>query len=165
MTLARVDERLRSPLPGVPDVEWSLFVLLMKGERMDGISPAHHLGLFNVSYLRLRDLGLARNVRQTEIGGRRVWSGTFLPPLTRDQFLGSPALQYQVFCRDMADRFALVGSHVGADIDGTKATASGLLAAAKLAGRRGFQTWVSKADERRRFATTTEAFHVANGIF
>lgn len=163
------DVPIKSPLPDVTDKQWSAFVALFRGRNPAEISSANQLGLFNVGFLRLRELGLANNVFQRESKGVRVWDGQFLPPMTLARFLASPAVQYTVFVKDMADRVAHIRqAHpgaVGRIIEGEKATLSGLLAAIKLSGTKGFAGWISSEAERRKFANTTAAFKTANKVF
>jgi len=160
---------IKSPLPGVNDAHWTAFTNLFRGKDIAEISPAFHLGLFNIGFLRLRDLGLADDVKQQEYNGRRVWQGKLKPPLTVKAFLANPAVQYQVFARDMRDRADFIRTnymdYVGKDIEGQKATLSGLLAAVKLAGTKGFDSWVKRATERKKFENTTKGYLAANGIF
>lgn len=158
-----------SPIHGVTDERWTKFANLFKGKVPDEISPAFHLGLFNIGFLRLRDLGLATEVKQAPYGGKVVWQGKFVPPMTVKSFLAQPAVQYKVFARDMKDRSDHIRNryaHVlGETIEGQPVTLSGLLAAIKLAGARGFHSWVNDPAERRKFANTTAAYRTANGIF
>lgn len=163
------DVPIKSALPGVTDGQWSAFVALFRGRNPAEVSSANQLGLFNIGFLRLRDLGLATNVFQREVKGTRVWDGKFIAPMTLDRFLGSPALQYTVFQKDMQERVAHIRAHhagvIGKTIEGQPATLSGLLAAIKLAGTKGFDGWAASPSERKKFANTTAAYRTANGVF
>lgn len=160
---------ITSPIPGVNDARWTAFVNLFRGKNINEISPAYHLGLFNVGFHRLRDLGLAFDVKQELYNGKPVWKGAFKPPMTLEKFLNNPTVQYKVFAKDMADRAAFLRQHfkdqIGQPIEGAPASLSGLLAAIKLAGTKGFGSWVKDPEERRKFANTTAAYKMANGIF
>lgn len=157
--------KLLSPLSDVNDEAWARFVDLFKGKDVGEISPSAHLGLFNIGFRRLGELGLATNVRRVTLRGKQVWGGELKAPMTLKRFLADAAIQYRVFVKDMEDRAALVADHVGDDIDGTTATLSGLLAVAKIAGTNGFKSWASDPAERAKFSNTTAAFRAANGVF
>jgi hypothetical protein len=58
-----------------------------------------------------------------------------------------------------------VGAFVGADIDGVKATLSGLLGVGHLAGEAGVKSWVSSPEIRKKFKNTTANFHRTNNVF
>jgi len=161
---------LRSPIKGVPDARWSAFVNLFKGRNPAEVSAMNQLGLFNISFLRLRDLKLATSVFQRDKGSSgKVWDGEFIAPMTLERFLSSPTVQYAVFVRDMQDRAAFIRSEyphaIGGMIEGVPATLSGLMGAIKLAGTKGFAGWIASPAERRKFANTTAAYRTANGIF
>lgn len=157
---------LESPIKGVTAEQWGRFVGWIRGRNVSEISDAHHLGLFNVGYLRLRDLGFARALKQVVTGkGKRVWIGKMVPPLTEEKFLSDAGIQYRVFVLDMRDRMKLVSPFIGMNIDDTVTTASGLLVVAKIAGTRGFHKWITDPAERKRFERTTAAYLAANGIF
>ena len=154
-----------SPIEGVTDVAWRRFVRMMEGPDPKEVSPALHLGLYNIGYHRLKELGLVSEARQVTKGGRRVWVGRFKAPLTLGLFLNNPTLQYTVFVRDMVDRVSLVLPYVGREIEGKRASLSGLMATAKLAGRKGFLSWVSDPAERQKHHKTTRAFLAFNEVF
>lgn len=154
-----------SPIEGVTDIAWRRFVRMMEGRDPREVSPSLHLGLYNIGYHRLRELGLATDVKQVPKGERRVWVGKLKPPLTLGVFLASPTLQYGVFVKDVIDRLPLIAPFVGREIEGRRASLSGLLAAVKLAGRKGFLSWVESETERARHPKTTRAFCLINDVF
>lgn len=156
----------QSPLAGVNKEQWIRFVQVM-GDRSNAnsSSPSGHLGFFRFSYPRLAELGLVVNARRD----KKVWQGAFIPPLTLEGFLGSFPLQHRAFALSSGD-FAthLAEEHassVGSDVDGVAATLSGLLAVLHRAGHRGFDSWISSAEDRKKYPNTTAAFKAANGIF
>lgn len=158
-----------SPFPSVATPEWSAFVHALRGGRPDEVSPAYHLGMFGFSMPRLVDLGLAFNPVKVKRGDRTVWTATWAPPLSESVFLGSAWLQYRTFIEmvkaDMAYIHATHPEAVGADIDGTKATSSGLLAVSKQAGHKGLTEWLSSPEVRAKFGNTTAQFKKVNGFF
>lgn len=161
-----------SPFPNeIPTAAWSSFVHALRGGRPDEITPAYHLGMFGFSMPRLVDLGFASNPVKVKRGDRTVWTATFAPPLGPgpETFLGSAALQYRIFIEMIkADIAAIHANHpeaIGSDIDGTKATASGLLGVAKQAGHKGLGEWLASAETRAKFPNTTAQFRKVNGIF
>ncbi len=166
------DVAATSPIAGVPANRWNSFVALFRGPNLSEISAAYHLGLFNVGYLRLRDLDLASDVKQTTHQGKTVWKGRLKPPMTERGFLSNPAVQYQVFAKDMRERAHFIREHYAGYIgrqlvglEGLPVTLSGLLAVIKLAGTKGFTQWITDPREREKFERTTAAFKTANGLF
>ncbi len=157
-------EQQQTPLAGVDKEQWIRFVQVM-GDRSNAnsSSPSGHLGFFRFSYPRLAELGV--NARRD----KKVWQGTFIPPLTLEGFLGSFPLQHRAFALSSGDFATHIAEEhpngVGADVDGTIATLSGLLAVLHRAGHRGFDKWLSSAEDRKRYPNTTAAFKAANGIF
>lgn len=161
---------LKSPLPDVSDEGWTAFMKLCRGTDVGEISPSYCLGLFNIGFLRLRELGLASDVKQGTYGDRTVWIGTLKPPMTMRRFLSHPETQYRVFVKDMADRTKMIRAKyadvIGKELEGVgKPTLSGLLAVAKLAGTKGFHGWVTDPRQRIKFKNTTDAFKASNGLF
>jgi hypothetical protein len=161
-----------SPIPGVTDKQWSSFVGLFKGTTVDEVSPAYCLGIFNIGFRRLLELGLAYDVKQGTHEGKTVWMGKLKPPMTMKGFLNNPVLQYRVFAKDMRDRAALIQKEyakvIGTELpglEGIKVSLSGLLGVIKLAGTKGFHGWVTDPKQREKFAHTTTAFKTANGLF
>jgi len=160
---------IASPIAGVPDEKWTAFMKLCRGRDVGEVSPSFCLGLFNIGFVRLRELGLATDVKQGTHNGRTVWIGTLKPPMTMARFLSRPDTQYRVFAKDMNDRAKMIREKypnvIGKELEGTPVTLSGLLAVAKLAGTKGFHGWVNDPRQRSKFKHTTEAFKTANGLF
>jgi hypothetical protein len=160
-----------SPFPDVATPAWSAFVHALRSGSATAITPGYFLGLFGFGMPRLVDLGLATNARKVKRGDRTVWDADWSPPLQPgpDKFLASPTLQYHAFVKmvkadsqaihDMGDKA------IGADIDGTKATASGLLAVSKQAGMKGLTEWLASPEVRAQHKNTTAQFKKINGIF
>lgn len=159
-----------SPFPDVPTPAWSSFVHALRTGSAMSITPGNFLGLFGMGMPRLVDLGLATNARKVKRGDRTVWDADWLPPLGPgpEKFLGSPTLQYHAFVKMVkADSNAIhdLPNAIGADVDGVKATASGLLAVSKQAGLRGLSEWLASPEVRAEHKTTTAQFQKLNGIF
>jgi hypothetical protein len=163
-----------SPFPDVPTPAWTTFVHALRTGAADMITPGNFLGLFGMGMLRLVDLGLATNPRKVKNGqrddGKAVWVADWLPPFQPgpDKFLGSPTLQYHVFVKMIkADSQAIhaMPNAIGADIDGQKGTASGLLAVSKQAGLKGLTEWLASPAVRAQYKNTTAQFQKLNGIF
>lgn len=161
-----------SPFPSVPTPAWSAWVHAMRaGTKPDTITPGYFLGMFGLGMQRAVDLGLAENPRQIVRNGRKVWDADWLAPLQPgpQKFLSMPAFQYATFRRAVAADLAAIGSQmpqaVGTEIDGVKATPSGLLAVAKLAGVHGLKAWLEDPAVRAKFPQSSALFHKVNGIF
>lgn len=155
-----------SPIAGVSVDKWLEF--RSKLEDMNHVgkdSPPGLLGIYRFSIPRLSDLGLCSNVRKDG----KLWVGAFFPPLTRDKFAGHVGLQRRAFelsCGDLVTRIrADYGRDIGREVDGEKATLSGLVAVSHRAGFKGLKNWLTRADDRKRFPHTTAAFRAANGVF
>jgi hypothetical protein len=86
-------------------------------------------------------------------------------PLSEGTFLGSAPAQYEAFNRSMRDLVGRVAPLVGRIVEGERASLSGLLGAAHLAGRAGVATWASDPSARKKFRATTTRYHQANKIF
>lgn len=158
--------KIPAPLPGVPAVAWRRFVALMVVAPKRSLGSRGRLGYFGMDARRLADVGLVERPRKSSVDGEEgVWTGSWKAPLTRDAFLGSARIQYEAFTRSaglMIPKLApLVGSQVGPE----KATLSGLLGVAHLAGERGVEGWVRSPEVRAKFRATTANFHRTNKIF
>ena len=163
-------KQLLSPLVGVTREQWERFLKVMSDDKNGkSVSKSGYIGYFRFSMPRLNDIGLACNVRKVAVDGKQVWQGDFIPPLTLDGFLESPTVQCKAFALatgDLATRIRSVYPEgVNGDIDGVRASLSGLIAVAHKAGLKGLGSWMSKPEDRKKFPHTTEAFRAANGIF
>ncbi len=162
----------RSPIPEATDEQWTGFVKLMQTGATDALTPAGQLGLFGTRMKRLADLGIATEVRRTPATGGAAeqpgWTATLKPPLSFDRLRADPLLQYRVFVASMKRyRDDILGLHreaIGKEIEGRKATLSGLLAVAHHAGP-GLASWLTNDKDRRRFAKTTAAYVRTTGVF
>jgi hypothetical protein len=162
-------EAFSSPLPGVPRTAWNRYVHLMAVTNPETVSAGNQLGMFQVGYRRLADLGYVDNLRKVDKNGRTVWVGDFKAPLTLGAFLKDPVLQYEAFAKAaLADRKAILARHggaIGKTLAGKAATLSGLLAVAYNAGLAGLGRWLSGKDERARTPRTTAVYQKATGLF
>ena len=154
------------PLPGIPIAHWERFITVMAIAPKRQVSPRYRLGTFGLDARRLADVGFMQSPRKVAVGGESgVWTGEWKRPLTTEKFLGSMPVQYTAFKRSMARMAPKVAGFVGTEIEGTKATLSGLLGVGHLAGEAGVKSWVEDPDVRKRFKATTANFARTNGIF
>lgn len=163
-------KRAASPLPGVTDEQWKAYLrALATPAHVDKVSPRLALGAFLFTYPRLGDLGYVKNVRRATLNGRPVWTGDFAPPLTLERFLAEPTLQVEAMGKSTRDYLpkvrVLFGKYLGQELEGRKATLSGLLAVAHRGGLKGLAGWVKNARDRQVYPNTTAAYLAANGIF
>lgn len=155
-----------SPLPGVPAGSWGRFVSLMVIAPRSHVSPRGRFGYFGTDARSLADVGFMTSPRKTTVGSETgVWTGEWVSPLTKDNFLGSAPAQYEAFCRSMRRLAPAVRGHVGKLVDGRPASLSGLLAAAHLSGASGIGGWVADPGLRSKFKATTANFKKTNGLF
>jgi hypothetical protein len=82
--------------------------------------------------------------------------------------LADPLIQYRIFVASMRRyRSQVLAEHrsaIGTEIEGKPATLSGLLAVAHHAGP-ALASWLTSAEDRRRFAKTTAAYGRTTGVF
>lgn len=155
-----------SPLPGVPLAAWERFVTVMVVAPRGHRGPRGRMGYFGLDARRLADVGFMRRPRKTEVGGESgVWAGEWAPPLSEGAYLGSAAAQYEALSRSMRDLSGHVAPLVGRSLEGERASLSGLLGAAHLAGRAGVLSWAGDPEARKKFRGTTASYHRTNGIF
>jgi hypothetical protein len=131
------------------------------------VSITGHYGVFHFSATRLRDLGIMTDVHKASSeGGKSIWVGTFIPPMTTEIFVNTMDIQLKALERSMFLYLAKVPKGViGREIEGRKATLSGLLAVAHRAGGKGLLSWLSDPKDRTRYPNTSKAYAAANGIF
>lgn len=167
---ATVGEHLpSSPWPDVTGAQWARFVRALEVQEPGQVTARGGLGAFLYDPRRLESLGLMTNLRAVQ--GVRM--GDFLPPLSREKFLDSRAVQVAVLARDLRRMRAEVeqahGGQIGTAHEGRPATLSGLLALAHTAGPlRAVGSWLASADgegDKARYPNTTAAYLRATGIF
>lgn len=164
--LSMTAPRKGSPIDGVPLVEWERFVAVMAVAPRQRRTPRCRLGTFGMDARRLADVGFMVDPRKATVGGEAgVWIGEWKKPLTTEKFLGSMPAQYAAFKRSMARMIPKVAGFVGAEVDGTKCSLSGLLGVGHHAGEAGIESWVKDPGVRKRFKSTTANFIRTNGIF
>lgn len=155
-----------SPLTGVPLAAWSRFVTVMVMAPKRTVTPRGRMGSFGFDARRLADVGFMEKPRKATVGGETgVWTGDWKAPLSTEKFLDSTPAQYEAFSRSMRKMAPKIGSFIGRDVDGVKATLSGLLGVGHLSGETGVAGWVADADTRKKFKNTTANFAKTNGIF
>lgn len=151
-----------APLDDVTLGAWEKFVAEMAKVPKETVGRKGKLGAFQVDARRLADVGAMTRAWKKPDGS---WTGAWAGKLTEEKFLGSMPAQYAVFVRSMRAAAPKVGAFVGCDVDGKKATLSGLLGVAHMAGDRGVASFVKDADVRSRFPATSDVFSRTNGIF
>lgn len=149
---------------GVSCVAWRTFVVAMAASPRDRRERGK-LGMFGMDARRLSDVGFMEAPKKMQVAGASSWTGTWRAPLDEGKFLASAPAQYEAFSRSVARMAPAAAPHVGAVVDGKKASLSGLLAVGHLAGEGGIESWVLDPAVRKRFAQTTANFDKANGIF
>lgn len=162
-----------SPFKAIAADAWNAYVAGSRGTDPKQITPAYFLGLYGLGMRRLVDLGLASNPKKVMRNGREVWDADWAEALKPgpDKFLADVDMQYKAFAKMTSDDWKKIlatpdlAKAVGTEIDGTKATMSGLLAVAKMAGVAGLKEWLSSADARAKHASTTAQFKKLNAIF
>lgn len=153
-------------LASIKPEPWAEFVSRMETAPRTKVSARYKLGAFQMDARRLADVGVMTDVRKAKYGSEMgVWTGKWAHGLSEKDFLGSMPLQYAAFVRGVRATAPQVSRHVGRVIDGKKASLSGLLGVAHVAGIAGVESWVQDPAVRSRFGTTTGTFHRCNGIF
>lgn len=164
---------LPSPLEGVPDDDWTRWVIAMRTGETSDIGDSGALGMFAFKLRRLADIGLMNNVAPTNARktGRMSWTGDWVAPLTRDAFLNSPSIQYralaastQLYMNALADGEITQPTFADGDKAETEKeiSLSGALALLHKCGPRGFEQW---GNESKRQPSTVALFGATNGIF
>lgn len=156
----------KSPIKGVVLVSWTRFTTTMARHPRGGKTSRGRLGAFGMDGRRLADVGFMTTPKKVTVGSETgVWVGEWKKPLSEELYLKSLPAQYASFKRSMVTMAPKIQGFVGAKIDGKTATLSGLLGVGHLAGEQGVASWVKDAGIRKKFAKTTETFHLTNGIF
>jgi len=159
----------QSPLDGVTDEAWTKFVKRSRSARPSTVSAKYQLGMFAMTARDLADAGFMTTAQKQDEDGHSVWMGEWAPGKSLDEFIASPQQQYDAFMALTKLHATVIGkqkvSIIGEEIEGQKATLSGLLAVAKKAGLGGLASWVKSAKERSTFKDTTERYQQLNGIF
>jgi hypothetical protein len=158
-----------SPFTGVAARAWDRYVQAMASADPETVSATNQLGMFQIGFPRLSDLGYVEKLRRAQKGGRTVWTADFKAPYSLSGFLKDPTVQYGAFVKiAKADRSAILKRHadfIGKTIAGAKVTLSGLLAVSYFAGLAGLGRWLSSEDERTRSPRTTAAYQRGDGLF
>jgi hypothetical protein len=156
----------KSPIRGVVLVRWTHFVRTMARHEPRYVSPRGKFGMFGMDMRRLSDVGFVQDARKGNRGTEPgVWVGEWKSPLTEDIYVASPAVQYESFKRSMVAMVPVAEQFVGATVDGSVCTLSGLLGVGHHAGESGIESWVKNKEVRNKFKNTTDTFKLANGIF
>ena len=155
-----------SPIRGIVLVRWTRFVTTMARNPASYASPRGRYGMFGMDMRRLSDVGFAKKPRKASLNGEvGVWVGDWTAPLTEKIYTSSKPVQYASFKRSMIRLAPKARQHVGTIVDGKVCSLSGLLGVGHHAGESGIESWVKNPDVRKKFSSTTEAFHRTNGIF
>lgn len=166
--------KIPSPWKDVSDSAWTRFATAVaEGHAVSEVNPRGFFGIFQLGVRRLCDLSVmssprSRNEKGADGQNIRIWEGTWL--ISKENFFSDAKLQYDLFAKSMelyrnviAEKYKQV---VGLEIfPGQKATLSGLLGIAHMAGSEGMHKWLTQSDIRQKFSWVTEAFKKTNGIF
>lgn len=151
---------------GVPLLSWERFVAVMAVAPRNTVSSRGRMGAFGMDARRLADVGFMNRACKMTVGSETgVWVGEWKAPLSQEKFLENVPAQYEAFKRSMVKLAPVVNKHVGKEVEGKKASLSGLLGVGHMAGEAGVESWVKDPLVRKRFAGTTDRFHKTNGIF
>lgn len=151
--------RLPSPIVGVDDAQWSQFVAGMVVQEPEAVSDSNEVGMFAMKPRRLGDLGFVKRLARDKKGGRAVWVGAFVAPLTPEKFLRDPELQYHVFAKSMKDYAKKIES---GEIERPPGVSlSGSLAVLHKAGPMGLKSW----SQGERFPSTEKSYERVAGVF
>ena len=164
-------ETHRSPLAGVDDDAWTIYVRRARLAPLGAASPSLRLGMFALTARDLADAGLMTEAHKGEANGHKgVWLGTWVAGRTRAEFLASPEQQL-----DALARLTRIQAHkivelrldaaVGTEIAGEAATLSGLLGVARKAGLGGLRQWLASDEDRQAFPESGALYQRFNGLF
>lgn len=164
--LSKKPNHKQSPLPGVNILAWERFVAILASSPPNAVSPTNKLGLFQMDPRKLKDAGLMTSTHKTTVNGKPgVYVGSWTPPLTQDDFLGSIPMQYAAFTKSIQAAAPKVSGFIGTPVQGAVCSLSGLLGVAHTAGIEGVSSWVKSPEVRKRFKGTTNLFVETNGVF
>jgi hypothetical protein len=109
-------------------------------------------------------------VKKVDLDGKAIYMGTFVAPLSMENFLESPKVQYKVFRKSILEYYKAIEASglnklIGQEVGIESLTMSGLLGLVSQAGIKGAKGWLDKPQERERFPHTTQTFLETNGIF
>ena len=151
---------LKSELAGVSNEAWTDFVLSMRAGALDAVSASNGLGMFDLRYKRLADLGLVENVRykRDPITNRSVQVADWIAPMTREGFLKSARDQYKAFVLSMRAYAGALQS--GALPAPPGVTLSGALAILHRGGPSALRKW-----GEQQFEQTRDLVKRVNGVF
>jgi hypothetical protein len=158
-----------SPLPDVSEEQWTKYVKKSRTHRGNAVSDNFKLGAYQLSARELADVGFMTCAKKVDEEGHSVWVGEWAPGKSLEEFLSSPAQQYEALVELTKLHAAVVAKKhtaiIGTTIENEKVTLSGLLSVARKAGQGGLASWLKSAKERSSFKDTTERFKQFNGMF
>ena len=170
--------RYRSPWAAVngavtvSDDQWTTYVRRSRVARPGAVSPDNRMGAYGLTARELSDIGVmdeAHKSLDADGGGKLAWRGEWAEGRCLDEFLRTPAQQYDALeALSKMHAAAILLRHrdsIGATFDGIPASLSGLMGVARRAGMGGFRKWVSDAKNRAAFPDTTACFARMNNIF
>lgn len=139
-------ERTSSPIEGIGDDDWRMFVNASRVESED-FDSEHSTGMFRQNKKRLAKLGISD---------------------TKD-----PISQYSAFEKEVSQMVGeskeIINKHVAMPVningEDIPVTLSGLISVMRIAGSKNAEKWLESEDERKKFPNTTEAFKRSNGCF
>ena len=158
-----------SPLADVSEEQWTKYVKKSRTHRGNAVSDNFKLGADQLSARELADVGFMTCAKKVDEEGHSVWVGEWAPGKSLEEFLSSPAQQYEALVELTKLHAGVIGMKhaavIGTTIEGETVSLSGLLSVARKAGQGGLAGWLKSAKERSSFRDTTERFKQFNGMF
>lgn len=173
--IASTPKEVVSPIDGISSAKWLQYERTQRSAGLNTISPNYNLGLYLMNMRTLADLGLADNPHKDNYNGKQVWKADWRKPYTLEGFLSNAKLQMDTFAKlarlhaktiqsRFQDWLGIPLNDQGSEWEKAPVTLSGLMAVAKQAGLGGLEKWLSSTPDKR-FASTSEAYRKANGVF
>jgi len=142
-----------SPIPGVPDAAWRDFVVRLARESPQ-FSSSRHVGQYRQRRERLAELG----INPAAIADSAQAQRTALDADLADAHRHGAASE--MFAQHLGRPITLPGRERAEMI-----TLSGVLGVIQCAGLEGAVGWLERANDRKRYPHTTQAFEHTNGVF
>ena len=142
-----------SPIPGVADGAWRDFVVLLSREAPE-FSSSRHVGQYRQRRERLAELGINPAAIANSAEAQRSALDADLADAHRHGVAG------ELFAQHLGRPITVPGVEGAATI-----TLSGVLGVIQCAGLEGAAGWLERANDRKRYPHTTQAFLRTNGVF
>lgn len=142
-----------SPIPGVADGAWRDFVVLLSRESPE-FSSSRHVGQYRQRRERLAELGINPAMITNSAEAQRSALDADLADAHRH------GVNSELFAQHLGRPITVPG------VEGaTTITLSGVLGVIQCAGLEGAAGWLERANDRKRYPHTTQAFMHTNGVF